>query len=290
MPRPAIPQAIGPQSHLFVASVSHTRIRGLLSHLADCPSRRLEVEWCEVGTTWGTKAVRNRNFVLRFLSEVAIAGLLIRLIARLLGARRARQIRGAHDPPTPTPVDGADAATSNATAEPSPALPSEEEPHNVVQESDNGGLSDETQFSNPHSGDQTLDSSQYRRDEPDVSDVSLRNRTTRPADNPTISEPSVVSPAAQTTNAALPQVELEPQVPSSETPQHSRLPLRDSTDTRAQTPIFDKTGSYQYNRHMGVTRFVRRRLLRRDDPFELGLVCKTCHIELPKSGRCDYCE
>lgn len=226
--------------------------------------------------TWGNSAMRRRKLVFRFLSEVAVASLLIRLLTRLRGASHEKDGRAARCPES-TPVGDRDLAAGCASTE-SPAATS---------------YGEERQPDEPHNSDadsecQTLNSSPSHEGKRD-SDDSLRNRTTLLADNSTVRE-ARITPSASATNSELPQIDMSSRILSSETPQHSPSQVRDETDMPTQTPVFERTSTYRYTRQMGVTRFVRKRILRRDDPYELGLVCKTCHIELPKSGRCDFCE
>lgn len=232
----------------------------------------------------------NRKLVLRFLSEVAVASLLIILFARLRGVNQRAVIRRTRKPSVPPPAYGWDPApTVSATADLPPAMPFGEERQNPDHVSDKDKLTDNTNLRIPNCKDQSLDSSLGRQDEPNTRVDNLRSGLSLPADNLTVREPFAASPAS-TTNVESSQDAADLRVRSSDTPQRSPSPLRDMAGTRAQTPKFGGIDSYHYTRHMGVTGFVRRRILRRDDPFELGLVCKTCHTELPKSGRCDYCE
>lgn len=221
--------------------------------------------------------MRRRKLVLRFLSEVAVASLLIRLLTRLRGASCEKGGRAARRP-EPTPVDVRGLAAGCASTESSTATSNGEERQ-----------PDEPHNSDSNSESRTLNSSQSREGKRD-SDDSLRNRTTLLADNSTVPEARSTPSVASATDSELPQIDMQSRIPSPETPQHSPSQVRDETDMRTRTPVFERTSTYQYTRQMGVTRFVRRRILRRDDPYELGLVCMRCHIELPKSGRCDYCE
>lgn len=230
--------------------------------------------------------MRNRRIVLRFLSAVAVAGVLVRLVARQFGAKPPAHSRGTRD--ASTAMVGSDPATWQPTVGSAPGMPVIPERQHIANKPEIAARPAGGQSAIPPSQDLAPDSSPSPQDDLDGTDVAQRNPTSSPADNSAIIEPPMPSPISPTTKAALLSSESGAEAPSAATHQQQRS--RDSTGRRAQTPAIVQAGSYEYTRRLDFGGFARRQILKHDDPFELGLVCRSCHIELPKSGRCDYCE